>query len=216
MELKYKGWPQISLRKYYELEEISNESINEGEEKDMEILACLCDCSVDEISRLPYSEYLDLKGQVKFLGTFRFDTKTDLDKLEIGGKKYRVCKDFSKFTTAQYIDFQTLYTKNDLKTYYGYILATFVLPEKAKLYNTGYDVAEEARFLYDNLDICRANQLMFFFRKRWHNSMIVTMNYLKYLAERKLKKKNLPEIEREAWTKVLEETRHMPGLAALI
>lgn len=216
MELKYKGWSQISIRKYYELEEISQDSNSEGEEKDMEILACLCECSSDDISRIPYQDYLGLKNQLKFLGNFRFDTQTDLKKLEIGGRKYRVCRDFSKFSTAQYIDFQNLYTKNDLKTYYGLILSTFVLPADAKEYNEGYDVVKEAEFIYNNLDICRANQLMFFFRKRWHNSMIVTVNYLKYLAKRNLKKKNLKETEKEMWTKILEETQNFPGWDSLI
>ena len=216
MELKYRGWPDISIRKYYELEEISNESLSEGEEKEMEILASLCECSVDEISRIPYSEYLALKGQVRFLGNFRFDTRTDLDKIEIGDRKYKVCKDFSKFSTAQYLDFQNLYAKDDLKTYYGNILATFLLPSDAKEYNTGYDVVEEAKYIYDHLDICRANQLMFFFRKRWHNLMIVTLNYLNYLAKRNLKRKKLKEEEREVWMKILEETKDTPGWDSLI
>lgn len=216
MKLKYRGWPDISIRKYYELEELSEDSVSEGEEKDMEILACLCECSVDEISRLPYPEYIGLKSQLKFLGNFRFDTKTDLDKITIGERNYKVCKDFSKFSTAQYLDFQNLYAKNDLKTYYGNILATFLLPSDAKEYNTGYDVVEEAKYIYDNLDICRANQLMFFFRKRCHNLMIVTLNYLKFLAKKNLKKKNLPDLERETWTKILEETKDTPGWGSLM
>lgn len=215
MELKYRGWPDISIRKYYELEEIS-ENDSEGEEKDMEILACLCESSVEEVSRLPYPEYLGLKSQLKFLGNFRFDTRTDLDKLQVGDRYYKVCKDFSKFSTAQYLDFQNLYSRNDLKTYYGSILATFVLPSDAKEYNTGYDAVEEAQYLYDNLDICRANQLMFFFRKRCHNLMIVTLNYLKFLAKRNLKKKNLSDLERETWTKIQEETEGTPGWDSLM
>lgn len=216
MELKYKGWPQVSIKKYYELEEISTESISEGEEKDMEIIACLCECSPEDISRIPYSEFLSLRSQVRWLGSFRFDTRTDLDKIEIGDRKYRVVKDFSKLSTAQYLDFQNFYNKNDLKTYYGNILATFVIPWEAKEYNTGYDAVEEAKYIYENLDICRANQLMFFFRKRWHNSMIVTMNYLKYLAKRNLKKKNLKDEEREMWKQIEEQTQDMPGFQSLI
>lgn len=216
MELKYKGWPQISIKKYYELEDLSNDSVLEGEEKDIEIIACLCECSPGDISRLPYTEYLGLKRQVAFLGNFRFDINTDLKELEVVGRKYRVCKDFSKFSTAQYIDFQTLYTQDDLRKNYGLILSTFVLPKDAKEYNVGYDVVEEAKFLYENLDICRANQLMFFFRKRWHNSMIVTMNYLKFLAKRNLKKKNLREEEKEIWMKIQDETQHFPGLDSLM
>lgn len=216
MELKYKGWSQISIKKYYELEEISQDSNSEGEEKDMEIIACLCECSPEDISRLPYAEYMALKQELKFLGNFRFDTEKDLKELEIGKKKYKVVRDFSKLTTGQYIDFQTFYGENDLKKNYGLILATFVIPKDAPGYNQGYDVVEEAKYIYENLDICRANQLMFFFRKRWHNSMIVTMNYLKYLAQRKLKKKNLSEMERKAWTEILEKTKPFPGWDSLI
>lgn len=216
MELKYKRWTDISISKYYELEDLSNNSLSEGEEKDMEIIALLCDTSIEEISRIPYQEYLGLKRGVAFLGNFRFDINTDLAKIEVGDRKYKVCRDFSKFSTAQYLDFQTFYNKNDLKTYYGNVLATFVLPEDAKEYNTGYDVVAEAKYLYDNLDICRANQLMFFFRKRWHNLMIVTMNYLKYLAKRNLKKKGLKEEERKLWEKMIEETQDIPGFNALI
>lgn len=216
MELKYKNWKDVSIKKYYELEEISENSISEGEEKDMEIIACLCESTVDDISRIPYPEYYELKHQVGWLNKFVFDTKHDLDKLEIKGKKYRVCKDFSKLSTAQYIDFQSFYNKNDLKQYYGNILSTFVIPEEAKEYNTGYDVVEEAKFIYENLDICTANQLMFFFAKRWHNLTIVTLNYLKYLAKRNLKRKRLPEEQREIWEKIQEQIQDTPGWSALI
>ena len=207
MKLKYTEWSQISIKKYYELEELNN--LEDSQEKEIAIVACLCECSTEEISKLPYSEFLNLKNQLDFLGKFTFDTNKDLKKIEISGRKYKVCRDFSKFTTAQYIDFQNLYAKHDLKSYYGLLLSTFVIPENAKVYNEGYDVLEEAEFIYSNLDICRANQLMFFFRKRWHNLMIVTVNYLRYLAR---KRKDTGEV----WKKILEETQNIPGWGALI
>ena len=220
MELKYKSWDDITIAKYYELEEISNDSSSEGEDKNMEIIACLCDVTPVDIARLPFLEYQSLKGDLKFLGQFSFDTKHDLKEIVIGERKYKVCRDFSKFSTAQYLDFQSLYTKNDLKQYYGQILATFLLPttvlfpDEYKEYNTGYDVVEEAKYIYNNLDICRANQLMYFFVKRWVSLMRGILIYLKALARLKMKKKNLSETEKEMWRRILEETT-MPGLEQL-
>ena len=219
MELKYKSWDDITIAKYYELEEISNDSSSEGEDKNMEIIACLCDLTPVDIARLPFLEYQSLKGDLKFLGQFSFDTKHDLKEIVIGERKYKVCRDFSKFSTAQYLDFQSLYTKNDLKQYYGQILATFLLPttvlfpEGYKEYNTGYDVVEEAKYIYNNLSITTANQLMYFFVKRWASLTRITLIYLKGLAHLKLKKKDLPEIEREMWMKIKEVT-DTPGLVA--
>lgn len=217
MELKYKSWSEVTIAKYYQLEEISEDKSLEGEAKDMEILAALCECTSEDISRLPYQEYLALKGQISWLGTFSFDTEHDPRKIDIGDRKYKVeGNDMSKFSTAQYIDFQTFYNKGDLKQYYGNVLATFLIPEDKKEYNVDYDVVEEAKYIYENLDICRANQLMFFFRKKCHNSMIVTVNYLRFLAERNLKRKKLPEEEREMWKKILDKTQGLPGWGALI
>ena len=216
MELKYKNWKDVSIKKYYELEGVSTDELLDDDYKEIKILSLLCDTTEDEISRLPYPEFLQLKKDLVWLSRFSFDTEHDLKKVQVGDKSYRVCKDFSKFTTAQYIDFQTFYNKNDLKQYYGNVLSTFVIPEEYKEYNNGYDVVEEAKYLYDHLDICTANQLMFFFRLRWHNLTIVTLNYLKYLAKRNLKKKKLTEEERMIWTKIQEEIQDTPGWSALI
>lgn len=198
MKLKYNSWDKISIKKYYELE---------GLEKDREILAVLCECSEEEIANLPYLEYQNLVGEVGWLKSFSFDTKHDLKKVKIGKRKYKVVNSIGRMTAAQYIDFQTLYAKNDLKTYYGSILATFLIPVKKKGYNQGYDVVEEARYIYENCNIQVANQLMFFFHKKWWNSMVITMNYLKWIAKRNLKRKK----DVEVWTKVLEKTQDMPG-----
>lgn len=198
MKLKYDSWDKISIKKYYELE---------GLEKSREILAVLCECSEEEIANLPYLEYQNLVGEVGWLKSFSFDTKHDLKKVKIGDRKYKVVNSIGRMTAAQYIDFQTLYAKNDLKTYYGSILATFLIPVKKKGYNQDYDVVEEARYIYENCNIQVANQLMFFFARKWWNSMVITMNYLKWIAKRNLKRKK----DVEVWTKVLEKMQDMPG-----
>ena len=199
MKLKYKDWSEISIRKYYDLEGLTEEN---------EIVACLCEESIDEVSNLPYDEYLKLKSQLGWLKEFSFDTKHELRKIKIGNRKYRVEDDWSRFTTGQYVDFQNFYAKGDLRTYYGYVLATFLIPRRKKGYNQGYDVAEEARYIYDNLDIQRANQLMFFFLRRWQGSITVILSYLKWILKKYQKKKDLPEEVK----KKIEETLAIPGL----
>lgn len=184
MKLKYNSWDKISIKKYYELE---------GLEKDSEILAVLCECSEEEIANLPYLEYQNLVGEVGWLKTFTFDTKHDLKKVKIGNRKYKVVNTVGKMTTAQYIDFQTLYAKNDLKTYYGSILATFLIPVKKKSYNQGYDVVEEARYIYENCNIQLANQVMYFFLKRCLLSTRIMLTYSVWIMERTLKRKKTPE-----------------------
>lgn len=200
MELKIKNWSDVTIRKYYDLEGLTEPS---------EILAVLCECTPEEISDLPYPEYVVLLNKIGWLKEFTFDTEHDPSTIKIGNRKYRVCKDWSKFTTGQYVDFQNFYAKGDLKNYYGYVLATFLIPKRKKLYNRDYDVAEEARYIYDNLDIQRANQLMFFFLRRWQASIAVILSYLKWTLERYQKKGK--EIPPELKSKI-EEILAIPGL----
>ena len=113
-----------------------------------------------------------------------------------------------------------MYAKNDLKQYYGLILATFLLPttvlfpEGYKEYNNGYDVVEEAKYIYNNLSITTANQLMYHFFRRWRTLMVTTVRYLKLVTKWKLKDKKLSPIEREMWERIQKELSATDGSAA--
>lgn len=82
---------------------------------------------------------------------------------DVGGRKFKAVLTISDIKAAQFIDYQTYSINFKLDR----ILSVFLLPEKSKgkfyKYNTGYDMAELQKFIYNNFTIGDAYSLSAFF-----------------------------------------------------
>lgn len=166
LELKYKSWAQLPIGKYEQIKDIIR---GEVENSDVEILAVLCDCDVDDILNAPVSKVMQLKKESMFLNT-KLDVKERLKykSITIDNVKYVVHTDFRDITTAQYIDFQTFY--KDYEKNYCNVLATFIIPEGHQ-YNDGYDALEVAEIFREKMPVEVAENACFFFACRSERSL---------------------------------------------
>ena len=82
-----------------------------------------------------------------------------------------------KLTAAQYIDYQTLTAMKDQEKYLANILACFIVPKGCK-YGDGYENDEIVAWIGENLSIVDGLNICFFFRKKYLNSIKLTLTSL--------------------------------------
>ena len=148
-----------------------------------------------------------------FMKEFNVERDCNFKTIIIDGEKYDVCTDLHNFTVAQYIDFQTFYAqRKDNANILASLLACFIIP-RGHGYAEGYDVNDLKLKIINGLDILTAEELLFFFLKRYLLSMRATANYFNW-AIRRLKRKGMPTGELEArWEEVKKAT--LDGLRSL-
>lgn len=188
--IKKKSWNDISINDYYEIMDFL-ESDLDAVSKDVGLLSVLCETDTDAIYSLSLDEVEALMKQIDWVKRFDFNRKWKANRVRIGDSVYDVCVDLSNMTVSQYIDFQNFWSKQDLREYYGNILACFFVP-KGKKYCEGYDVKALAEEFRNTVSIELANAVCFFFLKRLLYSIKATQVYLTWQMK-KMKKKH-PEM----------------------
>lgn len=189
--IKKKSWNDISINDYYEIMDFL-ESDLDAVSKDVGLLSVLCETDTDAIYSLSLDEVEALMKQIDWVKRFDFNRKWKANRVRIGDSVYDVCVDLSNMTVSQYIDFQNFWSKQDLREYYGNILACFFVP-KGKKYCEGYDVKALAEEFRNTVSIELANAVCFFFLKRLLYSIKATQVYLTWQMK-KMKKKH-PEMK---------------------
>lgn len=204
IKLKYNNWNKISIKKFDEINNILSSINNVNEDEALEIninlLSILCDVSVEEIEDLPLTEFSKLVKQTEFLKEM---PKVDIkDNYVINGKKYVLCANVSKMTTAQYIDYQTLVKNADKNV--KELLSVFLIP-KGKKYGE-YDLEEVMNDIYNYFPIADARAVSFFFTLVLQSLTKATLISLERRTKKELKKTKTKE-EKEKIEILLETIR---------
>lgn len=195
------SYKDLNIKKYQEIREILKE---DGGELNIQsrIIACLMGVDVDTILNLSLTKYNELVQKTAFLMNKPKVSANVPSKIVINGKEYTLCKNVDKLTASQYIDYQTYIAEKDSEKYLANIIACFLVP-KGKKYADGYDVLEVANELSEHLSIQTAMDICFFFRKKYLNSIKLTLTYLDLrLRMMRIRTKN-PEVK-EKMRKVKE------------
>ena len=164
IKLKYKGWDDITIPIYQEIVEIakSNNDGNEDmfNEREVDILAVLCDSDRESLGNINIEDYAQLAHDAQFLHKIPFYTPSE--SITLRGVEYRVVVDVSKFTLAQYTEYNALRT--DANGNMAGILATMLIPTTAKHYADGYDVAKVVEAIKAELPYYKGYGIIHFFQ----------------------------------------------------
>ena len=214
IELKYRSWAQLPIGKYERIKEIIRDGV---ENSDVEILAVLCDCDVNELLNAPVGVVRSLLEEGKFL-LKGLNVKDRLKNkyITIDGVKYVVHTDFRDITTAQYIDFQTFY--KDYEKNYCNVLATFIIPE-GHTYNDGYDALETAEIFREKMPVEVAENACFFFACRSKSSYLKELRRLVLkvtMMEVRTKNPTLKEEITKMRKSLMTQIEHITGLGRLM
>lgn len=178
MELKYKNWKEISVNTFKKLQANINNAEEDGDNmlnnlnKEIAMLAVLCNVDEDDIANLTQNEFSKLLTQTNFLADMPKVKVTD--KYRINGADYQVFLSLKQMTVSQYIDFQTFYA--DTEKYFCELLACFLIP-KGKKYGEGYDIDVVVKDIGEHLSIVDANSILFFFALLYRSSIKVMLSY---------------------------------------
>lgn len=143
---KKKTWADISIGQFQRIYELQGRNLEE-DVLAFETLAVVENTTVEAIMDMPITATKEMMADIQFLYT---KPRTGLIKgsYNLGGRKYRVFTNMNEFTTAQYIDFNTL--NKDYDKHLAQFLSIFIIPD-GKKYNNGYDIelvqADIAKYL---------------------------------------------------------------------
>jgi hypothetical protein len=168
-------------------------------EQQVKTIAILTGLTDDEVLDLPIMEYKSLAAKTMFLEK-DYDGKLQIAKsYGLNGMELIPVKDFSKITTAQYVDYQTFSKEGDM--YLVQTLSTLLVP-KGKKYNDGYDMDAVQQAIRDNLSVADVVSLYAFFLTKWVKSIKDSQTYL----DKEIKK--IPnKLMREKLMKQVQEMR---------
>lgn len=194
LNLKYNSWDKISISLYKKILEILDEEVSPIEQE-ISIAALLSDKTEDDIWSLNVADARSMLDQLQFMQTFEFDKKYHAKHITLNGEKYDVCVDMTKFTVAQYVDFQQYWSMKNNIEYMHKILSVFIIPHKHQ-YNEGYDIVEVQNTILEHCPITIANSMLFFYLMESVKSMRATQICLEFQIKRMMKKKKLsPELK---------------------
>ena len=180
------NYEALDLGRYMKIDRILHTPAEEID-KQVQIVAILADMSEEEVLHLPLADYTAMAVQAAFLGAHCEPAEVDGKPFEAGGVKLVPTKDFTKITTAQYVDFQTFV--KDFPSTLPELLSCFLVPE-GKEYNTGYDVAE-VKEAVRCITLPQAIGLTAFFFKRFNASIVDSLTYLERTGRKDPRKKEM-------------------------
>ena len=208
-----KSWRDVTIYEYFNLvDRLSDEGLTEYE-REVILVSFVMGVAEDKVWDMTIGEFKANQLNTAFMKEFNVARDCNFKKISIDGEKYDVCTDLHNFTVAQYIDFQTFYAqRKDNANILASLLACFIIP-RGHSYAEGYDVNDLKLKIINGLDILTAEELLFFFLKRYLLSMRATANYFNW-AIRRMKRKGMPVGELEArWEEVKKAT--LDGLRSL-
>ncbi len=188
-----KGWQDCSIDLFYKLDKIiSNQDPSVTlMDKNVQLISAIFDIPVEDVYKMDITEYNKYITQMQWVKDVALNKNFKPSTIIIDGVKYEVTP-IKKLTISQYIDFQTFWQFKDLEKYIGNILASFIVP-KGKQYAEGYDPGELAITLRNSLDILTAQNLIFFFLKKYLRSIQNSFSYLRKQMKNPKEKQQIQE-----------------------
>ena len=185
------NYNDLTLGTYLDIDAVLRSEADDVE-KQVRIIALLSDRTERDILELPLADYAALAAKTDFL-------RHECPPVTAPARAYIPTQDFTKITTAQYVDFQTFSKEGTEKL--AELLSVLLIPE-GKTYNEGYDFLQVVADV-KTLPLPVALSLVGFFFARLSESTLASLTSLEGLTK-KGNKKNRKKIE-----KALAQAREM-------
>ena len=192
IQLKYKNWDEVSIDKYEEILQASEQQDDLA--RTVGILASLTDQTVEDIENMNIEEMSLLVKQTGWVNSFDFPKDSKPKTVKIQGEEYTVTNKVSDMSVAQYADFQAYFGKTDKMEV---LLSIFIIPKGHK-YAEGYDIEELQEKIRKNISIVDSNSIIYFFLKSSLTSFTNTVTSL----EKELKRAKQTEKKKEILEKI--------------
>ena len=189
----------LPLGTFLELDEVFRLDAEEID-KQVKIVAILANLTEDEVLALPLDNYASMAAQTAFLSE-ECPPVTAPARVIVGELVLVPVKDFTKLTTAQYVDFQTFSKGGTAKL--PELLSVLLVPE-GKKYNEGYDIADVVKAVR-SLSLPVALGLSAFFFDSLRKSIEASLTSLEETTKR------IPKEKRRELLKTVERLLRTAG-----
>lgn len=152
-------WSDVTLGQWKRLNAIDPES----EDRTFEMVAVLCDTTLDDILNRPLPEVSGLVKKLNFLAESKPRTHRVKTRYRLGDTTYVFNTDYRELTVSQYIDFTNIPKGPEHLTE---LLTVFLIP-KDKAYGQGYNIEKVMQDIDTYLTLEEANSLSAFFLQWW-------------------------------------------------
>ena len=173
------NYEALDLGRYMKIDKILRTPAEEID-KQVQIVAILADMTEKDVLLMPLADYTALAMRAAFLGGKCEHKVADGEPVVVGGMRLIPTKDFTKITTAQYVDFQTF--AKDFPSTLPELLSCFLVPE-GKNYNDGYEVADVQKAVRE-ITLPVALGLTAFFFKQYNASIADSLTSLERMARK--------------------------------
>lgn len=203
-------WKEVSINLYNTIIDIQRTSTDD--DFIFEVLGLLMGKSLDDVLSMPYNEVQNLAKNLQFLSKKPTPNVVKRE-YKLGNRVYRTQMDFTKITTAQYIDFQMVspHASEDVVS----LLAILLVP-KGCTYNNGYSLEEAKMDIGNHLSIEDALGLSAFFLRLYR----IYIGLLQRMMKRQMRKlgremkkgEKYSKEQMEAMGKIMEATKGLMEL----
>lgn len=169
------SWKDITIGDLLQIQEIGELQMATDDEKNLMVAALLAEIPYDEILRMDLNQVRAYMDNAAFLLEEPKHERVRRN-YYVNGRKYRLFKNASEMSVAQYLDFQGVWRDGFAKRP-AEMLAIFLVPDKHE-YNDGYDKDQVIEDMYD-MPVVEGLGITDFFMKRFVRSTSLALTYLK-------------------------------------
>ena len=155
-------WDDLTVADQLRMKEIGELQVATDDEKNMMVAALLAEIPYNQVLMMPLSDVRSIMDNTEFLLHKPTAVKARR-KYEINGTVYKLFKDPSEMTVAQYFDFQAVH-KQGYENMPGEMLSIFLIPEGHQ-YNDGYDKEKQLEDML-SMSVTEALGVVDFFTRR--------------------------------------------------
>lgn len=186
-------WENITIEKYYDLQDILNDEEDDDITKNVKMVALITDKDESEVWDMDLTEAGEYISKLTFLNNFDIPDNPNMV-ITLPGYQLKVMKDVTKISVAQYVDFQS-FIKMPLRESMEKILSIFLIPVDCK-YNDGYDIIDLQKVIRENMSFRVAEGLLSFFIERYGRSLIHSLAYCRKQMKKMKNKEMMEKLER--------------------
>jgi len=197
------SWSDITLEKFDKLVEVSNNVDLTDIEREMKLVSICTDLSLDDIESLEMGQYSSIVSKLAFLST---PVKNGIPngRIFIDKKGYEVDMFMGKISAGQFLDYQTMISREDLDKRSARLLACFTYPVGAKYNDGSYDVEELVDKIYTNVSVAEVAAYTNFFMLEYK---VLSEIFLQSSEKKIMKLKEISEQEKKELIAKLRKSR---------
>ena len=186
-------WDNITIEKYYDLQDILNDETDDDITKNVKMVALITDKDESEVWDMDLTEAGEYISKLTFLNNFDIPDNPNMV-ITLPGYQLKVMKDVTKISVAQYVDFQS-FIKMPLRESMEKILSIFLIPVDCK-YNDGYDIIDLQKVIREDMSFSVAEGLLSFFIERYGKSLIRSLIYCRKQMKKNKDKERMEMMEK--------------------